>query len=77
MYVYVGTWIYNLVSQSSFQGDRGHVIEKSVNKNTGDKEESQEFINIEEGWLHFFIFFYTEFLRLLRSKILKSMLLLR
>ncbi|XP_076805768.1 myeloid leukemia factor 2-like [Clavelina lepadiformis] len=29
-------------------GDRGHVIEKSVNKKTGDKEESQEFINIEE-----------------------------
>lgn len=28
--------------------DRGHVIEKSRNNNTGDEEENNEFINIEE-----------------------------
>lgn len=28
--------------------DRGHVVEKSKNRRTGDQEESQEYINIEE-----------------------------
>nr|CAB3263863.1 myeloid leukemia factor 2 [Phallusia mammillata] len=30
-------------------GERAHVIEKSQNSRTGEKEESQEFVNIEEG----------------------------
>lgn len=33
----------------NFVDDRGHVIEKSKNQRTGDQEETQEYINIEEG----------------------------
>ena len=30
-------------------GERGHVIEKEQNYRTGDTEEREDFINIEEG----------------------------
>lgn len=30
-------------------GERGHVIEKEQNYQTGDTEEREDFINIEEG----------------------------
>lgn len=30
-------------------GERGHVIERQRNRRTGDQEENQEFINLDEG----------------------------
>lgn len=30
-------------------GERGHVLEKEQNYNTGDSEEREDLINIEEG----------------------------
>lgn len=30
-------------------GDRGHVMERSRNRRTGDREERQDFINLEES----------------------------
>ncbi|XP_020909896.1 myeloid leukemia factor 1 [Exaiptasia diaphana] len=30
-------------------GDRGHVIERSMNKRTGEEERKQDFINLDEG----------------------------
>lgn len=37
--------------ESIFADDRAHVVEKSKNQKTGDQEESEEYINIEEGRL--------------------------
>lgn len=33
-------------------GERGHVIEKEQNLRTGDAEEREDFINIDEGLLY-------------------------
>ena len=30
-------------------GERGHMIERSRNRRTGDSAENQEYINLEEG----------------------------
>ncbi len=44
-------------------GERGHVVEKEQNYYTGDSEEREDFINIEEGWLLFNReIFYSKFL---------------
>ena len=36
-------------------GERGHVIEKEQNYRTGDTEEREDFINIEEGNFSFLL----------------------
>lgn len=30
-------------------GDRAHIMERSRNRRTGDREERQDFINLDEG----------------------------
>ena len=35
-----------------FSDDRGHVMERSKNSRTGEEEEKQDFLNIEEGVFH-------------------------
>ena len=33
----------------SFTGDRSHVIERSMNRRTGEEERKQDFINLDES----------------------------
>jgi len=47
-------------------GERAHVLEREQNLHSGDREERQEFINLEEGKVKVDIFF--SFLWLLDSK---------
>ncbi|KAK3730116.1 hypothetical protein QZH41_013741, partial [Actinostola sp. cb2023] len=35
-------------------GDRGHVVERSLNRRTGEEQRKQDFINMDEGELLFF-----------------------
>jgi len=47
-------------------GERAHVLEREQNVHSGDREERQEFINLEEGKVKVDIFF--SFLWLLDSR---------
>lgn len=47
-------------------GERAHVLEREQNLHSGDREERQEFINLEEGRMKVDIFF--SFLWLLDSR---------
>lgn len=43
---------YLIVSSLLPTDDRSHVIERSMNRRTGDEERKQDFINIDEGEFH-------------------------
>ena len=40
-----------------FTGDRSHVIERSLNRRTGDEDRKQNFINLDESEFGHVIFF--------------------
>ncbi len=39
-------------------GERGHVMERSRNRHTGDREERQDYFNLEESEPNPFFFFF-------------------
>ena len=43
-----------------FTGDRSHVIERSLNRRTGDEDRKQNFINLDESEFGHVIFFLTK-----------------
>ena len=42
--------------------DRSHMIERSVNKRTGEEERKQDFVNIDESELYYFGCFIKNFI---------------
>ena len=42
-------WFLNVYISLSFTGDRSHVIERSMNRRTGEEERKQDFINLDES----------------------------
>ena len=41
--------VLNVYISVSFTGDRSHVIERSMNRRTGEEERKQDFINLDES----------------------------